>query len=239
MIGLKHSSLRGIFMDKSNCSKSLSNKNSSNYVPNTLNRFISIDRMFDIISKKKIKMSDHKYWEDKNDKCVLDKYKTELRYKSLFALCFLCEPETIYHWKCFAKKMDTCCIEFDGKKLINSIRDKKCFKYGKVKYIPIKKMKEKLTKVECLPFSKRHPYRNEAEYRIIFVSKSQKNEKIIPINNSSMVNKITINPYLPERCFKIIKKELSEVYTIKEVNRSTVIENPDWKNHVNQMNRKH
>lgn len=198
-----------------------------------LNRFTSIEKMFEILTEEKLRMSDYHYWEDKNDVSLLDEYKAKVGIKSLFVLCLTDDSETIHHWGSFSEKLNACCIEFDVKKLLGSISRDKSLRYGKVKYIRIKDLKRELTNVKDIPFSKRFPYRNESEYRIIFESQKAKKEKATIVNHE-MIKRITINQHIAKDVFNLIKREIEGKYKIK-VNRSTVINNKTWINYVKNM----
>ena len=198
-----------------------------------LNRFTSIDNMFKILSEEKVRMSDPQYWEDKNDVSLLDVYKAKASIKSLFALCFTYESETIHHWGAFTEKLNACCIEFDAVTLLGSISGDKSLRHGKVKYIKIMDLKRELTDVGDIPFSKRFPYRNESEYRIIFESQKAEKEKVITIE-LPMIKRITINQYIAKHVFELINNEIEDNYKIT-VNRSTVINNKAWINYVKKM----
>jgi hypothetical protein len=71
-----------------------------------LNRFTSIDSLFDILKTNKIRLSNSKYWEDKNDASYIDAYKHKKHLKTVFALCFTDDYETIYHWSAFSEKVN-------------------------------------------------------------------------------------------------------------------------------------
>jgi hypothetical protein len=189
--------------------------------------------MFDIVSKQEIEMSNPKRWEDINDVCILDAYKEKRGFKTLYAVCFLGEGETIYHWSAFSERTNVCCIEFDKNELINSIPEDVCFRHDSVKYIQIEDLERELKNVDDLPFSKRYPYRNESEYRIIFQDRSKIDKKIIKIERS-MINKITINGQLSSEVFRLIKSEIEDKYKI-EVNHSTIIKNQKWIDYIESM----
>jgi hypothetical protein len=75
---------------------------------NKLNRFTTLPVLLDMLRRKRLVFSDPKYWEDKNDLELLAIYKKAKGKKSLFALCFLMEDETIHHWKAFAAGSSGC-----------------------------------------------------------------------------------------------------------------------------------
>ena len=198
-----------------------------------LNRFTSFDNLFTILKDRKLRLSDPTYWEDKNDIKYMEGYRKLKKLKKVFALCFTDERETIYHWSVFDVKTNTCCIEFDGDSLIDKIDNKTGFNHGKVNYLTLSELNDKLTSIDDIPFCKRHSYRNEAEYRIIFDSKLPIKEKCIPIN-LDIIRKITINQKLSRDVFNLIKSEITDNYKIK-VNRSTIYHNNKWINYLDNF----
>lgn len=198
-----------------------------------LNRFTTIDSLFQIIRTKKIRLSNPKYWDDKNDSGFIDLYRQKKNLKKVLALCFTDDTETIYHWTAFSNPGNSCCIDIYGEQLLSLIDGKKGFRYGKVNYIRIKDLNKELTKIDDIPFSKRYPYRNESEFRIIYDSEYPISNKYIAIE-LSLIKKITIDQRLNNDVYKLIKNELVNEYGI-QVNRSTIFENKTWINYIEKL----
>jgi hypothetical protein len=198
-----------------------------------LNRFTSLDNLFTILKDRKLRLSDPTYWEDKNDIRYMEGYRKLKNLKKVLALCFTNERETIYHWSVFDVKTNTCCIEFDGDLLLDKIKNKAGFNYGKVNYLTISELQTKLTSIDDIPFCKRHSYRNEAEYRIIYDSKLSTKDKSIPIE-LDLIRKITINQNLCGDVFNLIKSDITNKYNL-QVDRSTIYYNNKWINYLNKF----
>jgi len=201
--------------------------------PKILNRFTSIDTLYEIVQNSKLKLSNPKFWEDKNDVEYIEAYKKKKLLKQVLALCFTDESETIYHWKAFSETINSCCIEFNAEKLLQLIDGKKGFRFGKVKYLKISELKKELVNIDDIPFCKRYPYRNECEYRIIFDSTYPISTKNINID-LSLINDVTINQKININIYKNIKTELETKYNINVI-RSTVIKNTRWIKHIEGM----
>jgi len=200
-----------------------------------LNRFTSLENLFDILKNKRLRLSDPDYWEDKNDASYIEAYRKKKNLTKVFALCFTDEIETIYHWKAFADPNNICCIEFNGNKIIESIKKNENFHCRKVNYIKINELNKKIKNVDDIPFSKRYPYRNENEYRIIFDYNGGIRRKALYINiDETVINKITINQNISKYIFKIIKNEIETLYKIN-VNRSTIIKNDKWIKYIKSL----
>jgi hypothetical protein len=197
-----------------------------------LNRFTTIEKMLEIVRTEELLMSDPNYWEDKNDSTILEIYKNKRRLKSLFATCFTKGSETIHHWGAFASKSEACCLEIKGDELLKD-NSANGFISNEVTYVQLKKMRQEVTSIDQLPFVKRYPYRNEAEYRIIFESKIKHNKAnlIVP---RDYINKITVNQHLPKDIFYLLKVKIESDWKIS-VNQSTVIKNNEWINYMKKL----
>ena len=123
--------------------------------PIILNRFTSIDSLYEIMQTSKLKLSNPKYWEDKNDVEYIEAYKKKKALKQVLAMCFTDDIETIYHWKAFSETINSCCIEFNAEKLLQIIDGKKGYRFGKVKYFRVNELKKELVNIDDIPFSKR------------------------------------------------------------------------------------
>ena len=197
-----------------------------------LNRFTTIEKMLEIVQTETLLMSNPAYWEDKNDSSILEIYKNKRGLKSLFAVCFTKGAETIYHWGAFAIKSEACCIEIAGDELINDYRTNG-FSAREVSYVQINEMKEKVKSIDQLPFVKRYPYRNEEEFRIIFESKKKHTRPTLAVPRA-YIKKITINQHLPKEIFDLLNEKIERAWNIP-VNRSTVIKNNRWINHMKKL----
>jgi len=83
--------------------------------------------------------------------------------------------------------------------------------------------------VDMIPFTKRHPYQCEAEFRVIWEGSTDSNYYAVEIH-LRMVKKITISQKMPDALFHIIQKHLMDEFEIpeKRINHSTIYENRNW-----------
>ncbi len=204
-----------------------------------LNRFTTLPVLLRMLKKKSLVFSDPKFWDDENDTELLEIYRKRKisscsqsePAKSLLALCFLKEHETIHHWKAFANGISGCCIEFDKTELIKLLFSRKNdgdnLRFGSVVYKRFEEINDGTIDdcVEMLPFIKRWPYRFEKEFRVIW--EGDKNHHEIKIDNiETIITKITISQTMPSARFEKIKEKLRDIATI-EINPSTVYRNEE------------
>ncbi|MHB0898030.1 MAG: hypothetical protein ACYC1A_10825 [Spirochaetales bacterium] len=196
-----------------------------------LRRFTSLPLLLDILESSELQFSDPRYWEDKNDSEILKAYKDKKKLKTLFALCFTKDTETIYQWKAFSDNSSGCFIKFDSDNINKKILKNRNIRQNEIKYIKINELKQELKKIEDIPFSKRWPYRNENEYRYIYESKLYKSSYSIPINSSDIIS-VTFNQKMTDHTFDTIKRILKNKYKMSNIYHSTVYRNETWLNYI-------
>ncbi|KYC49845.1 MAG: hypothetical protein AMQ22_01560 [Candidatus Methanofastidiosum methylothiophilum] len=197
-----------------------------------LRRFILLPTLLDILETNVITFSNPIYWEDKNDSEILQSYKRKKHLKTLFALCFTKDTETIYQWKAFSDNASGCYIKVSLDKLISIIGKTKNIRHGEVKYIQIAELKKKLSKIDQIPFSKRYPYRNEAEYRFIYESTNSEKSFSLNLLPEDIIS-ITFNQKMNDHTFESIKTLMKEKYKVSRVYRTTIYKNDKWLNYIN------
>jgi hypothetical protein len=194
-----------------------------------LNRYTTLPILLDYLERKKLVLLDPSLtWDDKNDTLIIEEYKKAAKIEKLFALCFSHKSETIHHWKTFANGSSGCCIEFDGKKLIEIFDVTKNLKHGIVNYKKINDTRPSTFALKDIPFIKRVPYTTENEYRVIWEGTTGNTFEIdVPLEN---VRRITFSQQMPESVFETLKAMMVRNYPIlsKKIFRSTVYENKTW-----------
>jgi hypothetical protein len=197
-----------------------------------LNRFTTLPILLDYLERQKLVLLDPSSWDDKNDTEIILEYKRRSGKEKLFALCFTHEGETIHHWKTFANGSSGCCIEFSANKLLKIINEIPQLRYGAVEYKKINHAKTSALDLDKIPFTKRHPYENEREFRIIWEGKCDQNifELDVPIET---INRITFSQQMPETVFDTVHKFLLKNFAglDKKINRSTIYRNERWINY--------
>ncbi len=196
-----------------------------------LRRYTSLSVLLDILSNKKLTLLDPQSWEDKNDSYYLSLYKTKMGLKSVLALCFTEAGETYHHWKVFCGTSDGVCLQFEKDKLLECFDGITGIKKDNVTYKKIKEARSTRLTREKLPFLKRHPFKDEKEYRLIFESDLEElASKDVPISLSS-ISKIIFNPWIPKSVCNSVKMVIKEIDGCKKIrlSRTTLVDNEEWK----------
>ena len=199
--------------------------------PPFLRRYTTLPVLIDILNNKKLTLLDPCNWEDKNDSYYIGIYKTRINLKSILALCFTEADETYHHWKVFSGNSDGICIQFDKEKLLKCFDNVPDIKSGNVIYKKINEVRAKNPAQDELPFLKRHPFRDEKEFRIIYESTTDEiTNKDVTIDVSS-IRKIIFNPWIPKPVFNSVKEVIKTINGCGKIkfSRTTLVNNEEWK----------
>src|SRR5262249_21139889 len=159
-------------------------------------------------------------------------YKRLKQAKTVLALCFAEITETYHHWRVFSHGTDGVCIEFDRDRLLKVWSGDESVRTCAVAYKEIPQIRSQATiDLEDLPFIKRFPYRDEKEFRVIFVSKDEALEyKDYPIGLAS-IRRITLSPWMSRTLAASVKTTLRSIpgCAMIKISRSTLVDNDAWK----------
>ncbi len=200
-----------------------------------LRRYTNLSSTLHILRNRHLTMLDPSSWDDRNDAFFMAEFQTRNDAKTALALCFAEAAETYHHWRVFSAGSDGVCLEFDKSKLIDAVKLESGFSCRSVAYRKIVDAREKGITETDLPFVKRYPYKDEKEFRILFVDKSEI-RKFEPLKISlGWINRITLSPWMPEPLAKAVKSTLKDIKGCKnlKVFRSTLIESENWKSIIN------
>jgi hypothetical protein len=201
---------------------------------NCLNRFTKSTYALQMLKDEEILLPRPDNWIDKNDVIPLQYYRIAKQKMDLFALCFTHQRETAYHWYINNDLNSTCCIEFYKDKfeeIINGNNKKASrgkFLFNTINYKMISKIKK--LNINDIPFIKRKPYENEAEYRVIWIGSENNPFKKIKIT-PNCIRKITVGSKAAKEKFISLIKEKSK--TNKQwksiiINVTTLEYNEKW-----------
>lgn len=192
---------------------------------NKLNHFTTFEVLLKIL-KEGMKFSNPSKWKDKNDTELVELYKEIKSLKKIGIACFMQDDETIFHWMAFSKNRkikDVCCIEFDKEKLLKCLQPQENYIYQSIQYETLNDVS--FDEPEELLFTKRWPYRNEKEFRIVQLINRRK------IDVKSAIRKITLGPkpLLSYDDFCERSDILLKISGLKcDINQSTILENETW-----------
>ncbi|MBN9267296.1 MAG: DUF2971 domain-containing protein [Hyphomicrobium sp.] len=201
----------------------------------SLRRYTNIASALHVLRNRSISLLNPAFWDDRNDAYYLASYKYRTQAASVLALCFARAPETYHHWRVFSSGGDGLCIEFDEARLIEAIGKDDAVTARDVIYKEIKDVSGGPIATEDLPFLKRIPYRDEQEFRLLYVNPTVRTEfHHIPIPVTA-ISRITLSPWMAAPLAKSVKdtlKELPRCQVIK-IYQSTLVENERWKRAAN------
>lgn len=196
-----------------------------------LRRYTQLPSLLYMLSKQVLTLLDPNSWDDKNDSYFLEQYKKKYNLATVLALCFSKTQETYHHWSIFANGSAGVCVQFKRDILIKAIHEKAGVQYGEVRYPTLSTLGKRRLKAEKLPFTKRHPYMHESEWRIVYVSEMDSklaHDISIPINS---IDRIILSPWLPKAHMAHVKDTVLAIRNCANLKivRSTLISNERWK----------
>lgn len=201
-----------------------------------LRRYSSINELHSILQRNALTFYDQTSWDDTNDVCYIQKFKSLKNYSSVLVKCFAEAEETFLMWKAYTGKKTGVCIEFDRANLLNKI-DSPNIISGYVKYPTIENRQAEPIRISELPFQKRYPYRAEKEFRIIYFSDRNNITTIeIPINRSC-ISRVLLSPWMSDNTHNIRKEEIQSIlgWENLDVANSSVLSNKAWKDAVENI----
>lgn len=152
-----------------------------------LHRYTSLPIALDILSQKRITLLSPETWEDRNDAYYLERYREEMKFRSVLAICFSTKIETFHHWRIFSHGSAGVRVEFEREKLLQAINGMSGFRSGKVMYKYIRELQEEKPNIQDWPFLKRKPFEAEAEFRIVYQTKKDARRSMdVPIDISAI-----------------------------------------------------
>lgn len=197
----------------------------------SLRRYTNLAAAINLLTVQKITLLDPSTWDDRNDAFFMSEYKKKISASSVLALCFAESQETYHHWRVFSHGSDGVCIEFDKDCLLNAFNSDAGIQHGEMQYILLPDARQMTIKTEELPYLKRRPYKDEMEYRAVYVDLNEPK----PFHDISIsldcINRITLSPWLPTSLADSVKALLKKISGCSELEvvRSTLIENQEWK----------
>jgi hypothetical protein len=200
----------------------------------SLRRYTSLVAAIQILRQRKITLLNPELWDDRNDVYTMRKYQEAVQARSILALCFAQQFETYHHWRVFSQGMDGVCLEFDRDRLIQSFAANPQVRHGSVEYYELRKLGKTPPTVADLPFIKRFPYQDEKEFRIVYVD----NEHVLSFKEFDIdlaaITRINLSPWMPKPLSDSVKTTIRSIpgCEVIRLNRSTLVENDQWKGYV-------
>lgn len=203
----------------------------SNKHPEFLRRYTDLPSLLHILKRKRLTLLSPNTWDDKNDSHYMDVYQNRKNLSTLLALCFTTTSETYHHWRVFSPGNSGICIKFNGPALIEHLQSREGVRVGPAQYKLLNNVREQSPKLTDLPFLKRHAFKDEREYRVIYESKivKRKTKDIsLPLH---LISKITLSPWAPSALTQTITEIIKEIDGSENlrVGSSSLINNSEWR----------
>ncbi len=198
----------------------------------TFRRYTNLASALHILRHQSLTLLSPDTWSDRNDAFFMAEYKRLKGAKALLAICFAVREETYHHWQVFSHGMDGVCLEFDSQKLLSAFNRLECIQHRMVDYELVSNaIRMNDVDLERLPFMKRWPYGDEAEYRAVYVDEAvERSAYPIPIGLDA-IKRITLSPWLAPSLVPVVKETIKSLPGCSRlrVYRSTLIDNEQWK----------
>jgi hypothetical protein len=199
--------------------------------PAILNRYTTLPIALEVLAKRCITLLSPETWEDRNDAYYLERYRQEMKFRSVLAICFSQHRETFHHWRIFSSGSSGVCIEFDKSRLLKHVIGRAGFRHEKMTYSWISELQKAKPPIEKWPFLKRKPFEDEREYRITFESKTENvRAKGIQID-LACIRKVTLSPWIPGPVSSSVVAIMKKIDGCSglDITRSSLLDNSGWR----------
>lgn len=195
-------------------------------------RYTNLAATIHHLRSKTITLLNPTTWDDRNDAFFLEQYKNHVRAESVLALCLTERPGRYHHWRVFSHGSDGVCIRFSKDGLLSAFDENQAIIHQPVTYMKLDDLSAESLNSKELPFLKRSAYRDEKEYRIIYVDKEQTLDSREFTIELDWIKSITLSPWLPKEFVDSVKDTLKSIPGCKKLNigRSYWVESENWKN---------
>ena len=198
-----------------------------------LRRYTSLPQLLQILQTESLTLLDPRYWDDKNDGALIEKYCKKKKLKKVLALCFAESSETYHHWKIYAEGVSGVCIEFDKTRLLQALQaQKKDLRHGSVKYVKVDELSSYQARVSDWPFIKRLPYEGEKEFRILYEERTDptRTSFALPVPIEA-IHRVYLSPWIYRDVSNAVRKTIQSLPKCAdlEVYKTSLVDNKRWK----------
>lgn len=194
-----------------------------------LKRYTTLPFLLHMLHTKELALLSPNSWDDRNDALYIERYRKKIGLSSVFALCLTEAEATYHHWKVFAGNSSGICIAFHSEKLVKWA-ESKGIRSGLVDYKSLARARRDPPTLEMLPFRKRHAFRDEKEFRLVYEAKTSSGSAIPFKLDLDTIDHIVVNPWLSRDVFKSVKASIHAVPECNslEVKLSRMLTNKEW-----------
>ena len=196
-----------------------------------LRRYTDVAALLYLLKEKRITLLDPQSWDDRNDSYYLDLYKKKKRLKSILALCFTMASERYHFWRVFGSGSSGVRIRFRREELLRAVVRPPDLWGKEVDYLQLDKIETTELRLSEFPFVKRHAFKDEKEFRLIYESRSRQVPKLdVPIP-LSCIDHIVLSPWLHPDLSSRVKGVLLSIEGCNslKISQSKLIDNRRWK----------
>ena len=195
----------------------------------TLKRYTQLPFLIHMLEKKQLALLSPSSWDDRNDAYYLERYQRYHGFASVLALCLTEASTTYHHWKVFAGSSSGVCIEFFRERFISWATDNG-IRHDWVRYPSLRKALREPPTRETIPFRKRHAFKDEKEFRLLYASPEPCGFiKTFPLDLQT-IEHIEVNPWLSEDVFNSVCKSIHRIPGCQSllVEQSHMLTNKEW-----------
>lgn len=197
---------------------------------NYLRRYTELPFLLHLLRSRRLTLLSPRSWDDRNDAYYIEAYREQMGLASVLALCLTEASETYHHWRIFSGGTSGICIEFNRERLLAWAAGVPGLRAEPVRYRKLPEVRAAAPALEELPFIKRHPFRDEREFRLVLADDAALALKDLELDLAT-ISKIVINPWLPRTVSDSIKAQIQTIEGCQRmrVQRTTLVDNEEWK----------
>lgn len=197
-----------------------------------IRRYTELPYLLFMLEHKQLTLLSPSTWDDRNDVYYIEEYRKHKKLESILALCLTEKSMTYHHWRVFSYGSSGVCIKFHREKFIKWAEENQLGPRA-VQYKSIKKAKDSPLNKADLPYIKRHAFKDEGEFRLIYGSNKSITFKHFSID-LSCIYEIVVNPWLKPIVYVSVENAIHRIIhpendSIK-IRQTTLLDNPSWKN---------
>jgi hypothetical protein len=203
-----------------------------------LRRYTDLASLVDIIQTSEITLLPPSGWDDRNDRLMMETYKSCKKLQTLLALCLTRKGETYHHWKVFADNSNGVCIHFKRPQFTLAMKSAGV-NVGTVRYLKIDELDSEEINIRRLPYCKRLAFRDEGEIRAVYENVQKENVlKRVPIS-LDIIEKVSLSPWMPKTVAAsvITMLENLSVQRALYISQSNLIDARGWRQFAEKYKR--
>lgn len=196
-----------------------------------MRRYTDLTSVIALLRSRQLTLVSPDTWDDKNDSHYLGLYRARKRLSCLAAICFTQASETYHHWRVFSPGPSGVCVRFKRGALEQRLAKMRGVMMRDVEYRTLRDLRRAPPSIEDLPFLKRSPFADEAEFRIVYGSDTERAAtRALDITISS-IDRIILSPWAHPSLRDHVADTLRSVKGCRRitVTRSSLVSNESWK----------